>query len=248
MTKVYAHRGASAIAPENTLEAFDLAVKMGCDGVELDVLPTNDGAVVVIHDETIDKVSNGRGFVWQKNLSELKSYDFSFDKPKYSGAKIPTLDEVLDLLKNTDLIINIEIKDSMFTLFKDFTQKLLTIQKSHGLSHERIVYSSFNHMTLKELAKIEPSANLGMLYSEVIIEPWKYVKQIPTNVLHPHFSSVSLIDGYVENCNNNGVKIRTWTVDDVNLMEKFIKMDIDAIMSNTPDVALKVRDSLKNLA
>lgn len=110
-TKVWAHRGASGYAPENTLEAFKKAEKMKADGVELDVQLTKDGELVVIHDETVDRVSGEKGFVKDYTLKELKRLNVSKHMPSYDKkTRIPTLDEVFDLLKNTEMTINIELK------------------------------------------------------------------------------------------------------------------------------------------
>ena len=98
-TKVWAHRGASAYAPENTLEAFLLAAEQGADGVELDVQLTKDGEMVVVHDEEIDRVSDGSGFVKDYTLAELKNLNFNKTHPEYQNVKIPTLREVYEALK-----------------------------------------------------------------------------------------------------------------------------------------------------
>ena len=98
-TKVWAHRGASAYAPENTLEAFLLAAEHGADGVELDVQLTKDGEMVVVHDEEIDRVSDGSGFVKDYTLAELKTLNFNKTHPEYQDVKIPTLREVYEALK-----------------------------------------------------------------------------------------------------------------------------------------------------
>ena len=95
--KVWAHRGAAAYAPENTLEAFELAIKMGADGVELDVHLSRDGEIVVAHDERVDRVSNGRGLIQEMTLSEIKELDFGVRFEAYRGAKAPTLREVYEL-------------------------------------------------------------------------------------------------------------------------------------------------------
>ena len=109
-TKVWAHRGASAYAPENTLEAFRLAAEQKADGVELDVQLSKDGELVVIHDETIDRVSDGSGYVRDYTLEELKRFHFNRLHPEYADARIPTLAEVYELLKPTGLEINVDRK------------------------------------------------------------------------------------------------------------------------------------------
>ena len=109
-TKVWAHRGASGYAPENTLDAFRKAVEMGADGIELDVQMTKDGELVVIHDETIDRVSNGKGWVKDYTYEELKKFNFNKTHLEYTKEEIPTLEQVYLLIKPTNLTINVEIK------------------------------------------------------------------------------------------------------------------------------------------
>ena len=122
-TKVWAHRGASAYAPENTLEAFLLAAEQGADGVELDVQLTKDGEMVVVHDEEIDRVSDGSGFVKDYTLAELKILNFNKTHPEYQDVKIPTLREVYEALKPTGMTINVELKTGIFW-YKDLEKKL----------------------------------------------------------------------------------------------------------------------------
>ena len=109
--KIWAHRGASGYAPENTLEAFKLAAEMGADGVELDVQLTKDGEVVVVHDERIDRVSDGSGLVAEYTLEELRQFNFNKMHPEFAEiCRIPTLREVLECLKDTGLTVNVELK------------------------------------------------------------------------------------------------------------------------------------------
>ena len=116
-TQVWAHRGASYYTPENTLAAFEKAIKMGADGIELDVQMTKDGELVVVHDETINRTSNGKGYVKDYTLEQLKKYDFSNKHITYKGEKIPTLQEVYELIKPTSLTINVELKNGRHQWF-----------------------------------------------------------------------------------------------------------------------------------
>lgn len=113
-TLILAHRGASGYAPENTMEAFELAAKMGADGIELDVHLTADGEVVVCHDEKIDRTSNGQGLITDYTLAELKAFDFGyhFYEGEGKGFKIPTLDEVYGLMSSCGMLVNVEIKSA----------------------------------------------------------------------------------------------------------------------------------------
>ena len=145
-TKVWAHRGASGYAPENTLDAFRKAVEMGADGIELDVQMTKDGELVVIHDETIDRVSNGKGWVKDYTYEELKKFNFNKTHQEYTKEEIPTLEQVYRLIKPTNLTINVEIKTGIY-FYPGIEEKLYLLEKEKGMQG-KIIYSSFNHFKL----------------------------------------------------------------------------------------------------
>ena len=140
MTKIFAHRGASAYAPENTLEAFSMAMEQGADGIELDVQLTKDGEAVVIHDETIDRVSDGKGYVKDYTLKELKAFSFNNHMETYAGTRIPTLQEVLELVKPGEMKVNIELKTGIFW-YPDIEEKVLEIVTKNEME-SRVIYSS----------------------------------------------------------------------------------------------------------
>ena len=153
MTKIFAHRGASAYAPENTMEAFHLAAKQGADGIELDVHVTKDGEVVVTHDEKIDRVSNGSGFVKDMTLRELKRLSFHNHMESYVGAGIPTLREVLEFVKTTTMAVNIELKTGLYW-YPNIEEKTVALVHELGMQ-DRIIYSSFNHHSIAKLKEID---------------------------------------------------------------------------------------------
>ena len=164
MTKIWAHRGASGYAPENTMEAFRLADEMKADGIELDVQLTKDGEVVVLHDEVIDRVSNGRGYVRDYTLEEVKKFTFCNTHPEYKEATIPTLKEVLAYIKTTSMTINIELKTGVF-FYDGLAEKTLALVKDAGME-DRVIYSSFNHYTIRDIQKLNPQAKTGLLYAD----------------------------------------------------------------------------------
>ncbi len=112
-TKVWAHRGASGYKPENTLEAFELAIKQGADGIELDVHTSADGELIVMHDETVDRVTDGTGLIKDMTLAQLKELKVSTPAEPTGIYRVPTLAEVLDLMRTTDMMVNIELKNSI---------------------------------------------------------------------------------------------------------------------------------------
>ena len=242
MTKIFAHRGASAYAPENTVEAFALAMEQGADGIELDVQMTKDGQVVVIHDEIIARVSDGTGAVRDYTLEELKKFHFSNHMENYENAVIPTLKEVLDLIKPSNMLLNIELKTGIYW-YSNLEEKTMELVKEAGME-DRVIYSSFNHYSIKKILELDSHAECAFLYSDVILNVDKYAKNAGVCGLHPavyHLKMAEFLKEYQE----SGLKVRVWTVNKKEDMEKFIKADLEAVITNYPDKALEIRKSLQ---
>lgn len=243
MTKIFAHRGASAYAPENTLEAFALAMEQGAEGIELDVQLTKDGEVVVIHDETIDRVSDHTGLVKDYTLAELKTFDFSNHMEVYKGAEIPTLKEVLHLVKPGTMEVNIELKTGI-CWYPEIEEKVLEIVKEMDMQ-ERVIYSSFNHYTVQKIRALDKNAQTAYLFSDVILDVEQYAKSTGVDGLHPAIYHLHMAD-FWEKYKESGLKVRVWTVNSYELLKEFIEKDIDAVITNVPYKALKIRKELEN--
>ncbi len=243
MTYIWAHRGASAYAPENTIEAFKLAIEQKAEGIELDVQITKDKTVVVIHDETIDRVSNHQGFVKDFDYQELKKYNFNNKNKDYPFCQIPTLEEVLILLEPTDLTLNIELKNSVFD-YDGMEEKVIELVKKYQME-DRVIYSSFNHYSLLKILDIEPDANCGFLHSDKIIDMAKYTKSHNVKYLHPAFY-VLLDKNYLKEALENNLLINTWTINDPIYIYGALKTGVNAIITNYPDKALLIREDFLN--
>lgn len=238
-TEIWAHRGASAYAPENTLEAFKLAIEMGADGIELDVQLTKDHKVVVIHDETLQRVSNGYGYVKDYTLEELKELNFNKTYPEYENVSVPTLREVLQLLKDTKLKINIELKTGVF-FYEGIEQKVLEMVDKYGMQ-DRVWYSSFNHYSMKKIKELKPDAKVGLLYCDGIYEPVDYAVNFGTDALHPYVVNLQYPD-FIGKCREKNVRVHTWTVNAYQDLEKCIRMGVDALITNYPNRAKVFRE------
>src|SRR5690606_20002442 len=152
---IIAHRGASDQAPETTMAAFRRALDIGADGIELDVHMSADGRLVVIHDETVDRTSNGKGLVKDKTLAELKELDFgSWFSEGFRGEKIPELEDVLELLSDRDVLLNIEIKNGP-VFYPGIETAVADALQKYGMT-DRTIISSFNHYTLVEIRRYDP--------------------------------------------------------------------------------------------
>jgi glycerophosphoryl diester phosphodiesterase len=230
------HRGASAYAPENTLTSFNLAFDMGANGVELDVSVTKDGVPVVIHDNRVDRTTDGQGAVSEMALLEVKRLDAgAFFGTKFRGERIPTLAEVLDGPGRRG-IVNIELKSGRLGNVGLETAAIAkVIEETHA--SDRVIVSSFNHFALSCIHTIDPRLPLGFLYFDRAPVSFAYLKSHPLvqpTALHPRFSVVT--PWLMQWAHQRGYKINTWTVDDIDEMHRLISMGVDSIMTNKPDV------------
>lgn len=241
MTKVFAHRGASGYAPENTLEAFALAGEQGAQGIELDVQLTKDGEVVVIHDETIDRVSTGKGAVRDYTLEELRRFSFHNHKKEYEGVQIPTLREVLEQVKPGGMEVNIELKTGIYW-YPGLEEKTVELVKAAGMEN-RVIYSSFNHYSVQKILELDAEAEAAYLYSDVLLNVENYAKNTGVCGLHPAVYHLKMAD-FLESYRRSGLKVRVWTVNDEADMRQFIEKDLEAVITNYPDRALRVRDEV----
>lgn len=230
-----AHRGSSAVCPENTLSAFEQAAKDGADAVELDVQLSKDGNLVVIHDSRVDRTTSGRGRVREKTLRELKRLDAGswFDR-RFSFEKIPTLQEVLELFDGK-LGINIEIKSSrhLTTQFDVIEQCLKLIEEFKAW--ESVMLSSFQHSLVREAKVLEPRIVGGVLF-----HPLRHARRSPgllaSKAKAEYFicGKLSLRNRMVINAHNKGLKVGVYTVNTQPEFTKVLKKGVDCIFSDSP--------------
>lgn len=236
---IFAHRGASAYAPENTLPSFKLAADMKAFGVELDVHLTKDGKLAVIHDDDISRVSNGSGKVKDMTLAELRQFNFAGKyADKLGKVDIPTLDEVYNLLAPLRLYVNVEIKASG----SDFVRMVHDCEVSCGMSG-RVLYSSFNHWNLTDMLRCDRDAFTAPLYGSEIVMPADYAKLFGARAIHPHYMQLINHPEIIAHAKEIGIRVHPWTVDDPDTIKKLCALDIDAIITNKPDQALAIVNS-----
>ena len=239
MTGIFAHRGASAYAPENTLDAFRLADEMGADGIEIDVHITKDGEIVVAHDFETDRVALQNGNIPALTLKELKAMNFGAHKG--GVAQVPTLAETLDFIKFTSMKLNIEIKAGP-VVYDKIEARLLEMAAKWGLG-DRIIYSSFNHYHLKVIKAMDESAQIGLLYNSALYEPWHYAAFVGADAIHPYYVTL-LAPGVVPGCHASNIAVNPWTVDDPEHIKMLCALGVDNIITNVPDVAKGIRDAV----
>jgi glycerophosphoryl diester phosphodiesterase len=236
---VIGHRGASAVAPQNTLAAFRKAMELGADGVELDVQLSADGVPVVMHDFTVDRTTDGTGPVRSKTLAELKALDAgSTFSPQFVGERIPTLSQVLAGLEGK-LLVNVELKD-FNPRGSGLEAPVVEVARKHAME-KRVLFSSFNPLALRRVKRLAPDIPAGLLYAEdlpIYLRRAWLAPFIPHEARHPHFSMVT--ESLIKWCHGHGLRVNTWTVDDPAEMRRLIALGVDGILTNTPDVLCKV--------
>jgi glycerophosphoryl diester phosphodiesterase len=231
---IFAHRGASEVAPENTLPAFRAAIDLGADGVELDVQYTSDSQLVIMHNPSLEATTNGTGRLTSHTLAELRQLDAgSYFGPQFAGTCIPTLDEVLDLLADK-LLINIELKALDFltsTLGRDVVQ----VVRRHNMA-DQVVISSFNPFALRRAKAAGPEIECAYLTAPDLP---KWLRSGLTrrwsraDALHPEHIEVD--EAYMAQAARHHMPVRPWTVNDEADMRRMIALGVDAIITNAPD-------------
>ncbi len=238
-----AHRGFSGKYPENTMLAFKKAVEAGADGIELDVHFTKDGEVVIIHDERIDRTSDGEGYVVDFTYAEISGFDASAGfAGVYGFNRIPTLREYFELVKPIEgFITNIELKTSI-NEYPGIEKVVLELIDEFGLE-DRIIISSFNHYSIMRTKAINPRIKCGFLESSWIYNFGEYTKTRGVECVHPLY--LSLNEESVSEIKSNGIQINTWTVNKEADVERLYNLGVDAVISNYPDMVKGVIDGLE---
>lgn len=236
--QVFAHRGAKSVAPENTLPAFQKALEMGVDGIELDVQCTRDGEMVVIHDFDVAHTTNGTGKVADFTHAEITRLDAgSHFGGCFAGTPIPTLAQVFDLVGDR-CMVNIEIKSIALDGGPEVEAVVKFIQSRR--LHEQVIVSSFNPVSLIAMRWHDPKIALGLLYSEelpIFLRRAWLGPLIAPEALHPHYK---MIDAeYIHWAHRQGHYVNTWTVNDLAEAKRLADFGVDTIISDVPDVLMR---------
>ncbi|WP_159800695.1 glycerophosphodiester phosphodiesterase family protein [Flavobacterium sp. MK4S-17] len=218
------HRGAKAHVAENTLESFAKALEMGVDAIELDIHVCATGELVVLHDFTVDRTTDGSGEVGKLSLAELKSLKVEH---KYA---IPTLDEVLELTGNKCLI-NIEMKGRHTA--RPLAEFLRKCVKEKGYTYTDFIVSSFQSEELEIISNLNPEVPLGILTQASVAQAMEWAKEFNAKAIHPHFTL--LTESNIEKVKNEGYKIFTWTVNEAEDIERMKVYSVDGIISDYPE-------------
>lgn len=229
---IIAHRGASSYAFENTLDSFRKACDLSADMIELDIQLTKDNELIVFHDSTIDRLTEGSGFVRYFPLADLK-------KIKIHGEAIPTLEEVINVTYNK-INYNIEVKN----MPSKGIAKLLKILDKYNLRH-KVIISSFKRNILKEIKELDSQINTALLCWNIRHSNLNFIKKHNIKYLHPFYGF--LTRKKVQEIKNLDIKINTWTVNYAMDLKWVIKLGVNGIITNRPDIAKVVIGKLNLL-
>lgn len=211
-TIIFAHRGLPVKFAENSLEGFRYAAKHGAEGVEFDVHMTKDKVPVVMHDEEIDRTTDGSGYIKDYTLNEIRKFHLK------NGEPVPMLREFFEILQDKDLYINLEFKTNKIH-DKGIEAIVLALVKEYRFVHP-IIFSSFNYQTLKNCQQIDPHRQYCFLTKVPVIFPQRFVRKNHFAAIHPHWYLPSKITQ------------RIWTVDNPKLAKKYMKRGVAGIFTN----------------
>ncbi|MCB9437510.1 MAG: glycerophosphodiester phosphodiesterase [Anaerolineales bacterium] len=215
---IIGHRGAQGLAPENTLKSFQTATDLGADGVEFDVQRSADGQLVIFHDDTVDRTTNGTGVLRLMTFDAIRQLDAG------DGEQVPTLDEVLDLFRTNDLILHVELKDCF--LFPDIEQQVIERIRAFGMV-ERCQLRSFEHDALHRAYAIAPEIAYSELwFAQIPVTP--FFKTV--NAYHSLYTAENL-----RQLHEQGVKATAWTVNEIETAQHLLDIGIDGLTTDYPD-------------
>ena len=218
------HRGAKGHVPENTLASFTRALELGADGIELDVHVCATGELVVIHDFTVDRVTNGSGEVHKLSLAELKALTVE------GAHTIPTLDEVYELV-NRRCFVNIEMKGRHTAQpVSGFINRYV---QEKGYAYSDFLVSSFQREELVAMNRINPEVHLGILTQASVTQAWEWAQELSAKAIHPHFTL--LTPNNVLKAQLAGYKVYTWTMNEPEDIARIKAYGVDGIISDYPE-------------
>ena len=232
--KRFAHRGVMALQPENTMSAFRLALDAGADGIETDVHLTKDGELVLIHDETLERTTDGSGLVSSYTLDELRKFNAGVRSSQQEV--IPTLQELLELVRGESIRLNLEVKTDVLR-YVGIESRLLDIIDSSGIDPSRVLFSSFNHETIHRLKKMRPDIEAAILLAQPLFDIVGYLESVGADSVHPHIDRIT--DEEIRWLQRHGVPVRPYTIKTKAQLERCQALQVDAIFVNDIEWASK---------
>jgi len=240
-TSNFAHRGYTANAPENTLAAIQAAIDLSADGVEFDVRTCKSGEVVVFHDASLERMTNGAGMVRDMTLSELKQFKLK-QGDKETGEVIPTLQEALELIDGR-IAMNIEIKADFLPEKHQVEEKVIDLVKKFDIEKQTIV-SSFHPLTVRKLKKVDDTILNGFLFDKNFFFRhyiFAFTRLLGAKAMHMEGSIATT--NFVKRVLSSGYNCLVWTVNSPELMKRLINDGVHAIITDRPDLLKEIKMS-----
>lgn len=239
-----AHRGFSGQYPENSPVAFEAAVeKTACDGFESDVHITKDGKLIIFHDATLERTSNGTGYIKDYTYEELLRLDIgAWKAPRFAGQHIWTFDELLDFCKNTHKLLNMELKNYE-VFYEGLEQRVIDAVCAHGME-DMVFVSSFNHISMQRFKELCGDIKTGLLYDKPLLDMEAYIARSNADNMHPRYMLLQYQPELTALYHGRGMNVNTWTVNDEENMRDMITRGVDSIISNNIDILCRVADEL----
>lgn len=243
---LFAHRGFSGDYPENSPLAFRMtAEKTHADGIESDVHITKDGKLIIFHDATLERTSNGTGFIKDYTYDELLQLDIgSWKSPEFSGEHIWMFDQLLNFCDETKLLLNIELKNYE-VFYESLEQRVIDTIHAHKME-DQVFVSSFNHISMQKFKKLCPEIKTGLLYDKPYLDMDKYIERSNADNMHPRYMLLQYQPELMQLYHGRGMNVNTWTVNDEENMRDMIARGVDCIISNHPDVLCRIADEVCN--
>lgn len=243
VTEIIAHRGASCAAPENTFPAFDLAYQMGAEGIETDVHMTKDGVPILIHDATLDRTTNGKGYIKDYTWEQLKLFDAGYTYSiNFVGTPIMSLEQLLKWISNKNMRLNIELKNNNME-YPNMEKTIYEMINDYKMQ-ERTILSTFNQESIVRLKKWTKNIELALLASKKQKGLVSLAKNIGANALHIKFDLLN--KSIVKECHKNQMSIRVFTVNKKSAMHKCYQLGCNGIFTDMPKKAKWVRMLFKS--
>jgi len=224
MIEVVGHRGAAGLEPENTLRSIRKAIDLGVDSVEIDVRVTRDGYLVVIHDETVDRTTNGHGYVKDLTFNEIRRLDAG------KGEKIPTLEEVLNLTKGK-VVLQIELKA------REATEPTVHLIERNNAERD-VIITSFMHDLLGRVHDLNSALRTGAIFFDVQGDICQRAINVHSEAIHVYYRNVN--SELIENAHKRGLRVSVWSPDEIEDMREMINLGVDEICTNRPDILLNL--------
>ena len=226
-----AHRGFKSKYPENTKIAFEKAILEGADGAEFDVHLTKDNKVVIIHDERLDRTSDGNGLVMDYTLKELKTLSMSNLYKDLQRQEIMTLEEYFDLVKDLKFVSNIELKNSIYPYY-GLEEIVNSIIKDYNME-ENVIVSSFDHNSIIKFKSLNKNIKCGLLVDCNLYKPWDYMKNLGIEYYHP--SAYLVNEEIVTKLKEENILVNVWFGSEPHSFERIIKLGVNGIITDYPD-------------